>query len=164
VPLEQLTVLYHFKHVLSATEPATAANRAAVSNIAKYGEHLFTVAVETTCHGVGQEIGRLIRITAVTEEPIQICFCSSEYCPSVVPSGTLHTEQTPFILHHVSMMTYTIITMPSSFRRDLKTELFIRAYHQHEKGCTETGEFGVRGETLGPPNPGRVSAALEMKL
>jgi len=30
--------------------------------------------------------------------------------------------------------------------------------------CTETGEFGVRGETLGPPNPGRVSSALEMKL
>ena len=30
--------------------------------------------------------------------------------------------------------------------------------------CMETGEFGVRGETLGPPNPGRESSALEMKL
>jgi len=28
----------------------------------------------------------------------------------------------------------------------------------------KTGEFGVRGGTLGPPNPGRVSSALEMKL
>ena len=89
----------------TATEPAAAANKAAVNKIAKYGElantHIFfPVAIETAgawnhlAIELVQEIGR--RTTAVTEEPRESLFqrlsIALQRGNAVAFRGTFNTE------------------------------------------------------------------------
>ena len=74
---------------------------------------------------------------------------------------TLHSTNTPAVQCLVAngyKLTYTSLMMFTELNNI--RGLVYRMYTVARK----TGEFGVRGETLGPPNPGRVSSALEMKL
>jgi len=40
-----------------------------------------------------------------------------------------------FVYYYYYYYYYYYLFLPNSFRRDLKTELFIRAYHQHARDC-----------------------------